>query len=219
MCPPPMLEDISDEELLLAAPWEVIPDEPQVQAVLADYYNDWEEIEHSFVVDIFWPKYLEEWGWRFSGSVSSAESYEPPFNLYTTNKFLSPLVSRHQFCVNYNEGEIMVPFSNFRVHNELPIYVANVGTGSIIRCEDCYDQDHVDFCVESGLCPGKQMEFHAWYNCVDTFMEDVQKRKLTFFCSNCDKFLYNIRDDTCCSVCDHVVVENSPDTFCLTVNE
>nr|QOD39481.1 NS3 [uncultured densovirus] len=219
MCPTPPLSDISDEELLIAAPWEAVPDEPEVQAMLTDYYNDWETIEHSFGVDIFWPAYLKEWGWRFAPAVSFSESFNPPHRIYNTLKFLSPLVNRHDFCLNYNEGMIMTPYPNFRVHNELPIFVTNVGLGSVIRCEECQDKDHIDYCEESGLNPGMKMDFHAWYTCPDTFMDDVLKNELTFFCTNCDKFLYNLTDDYNCAVCDNVVVENYCDTFTSTVNE
>ncbi len=219
MCPTPPLSDISDEELLDAAPWETVPDEPEVQVMLTDYYNDWEKIEHSFSVDIFWPTYLKEWGWRFAPAVSNADSYSPPYRVYSTLRYLSPLVNRYSFCLNSNEGVIMTPYPNFRVHNELPIWVTSVAMGYVIRCEACYDDDRTIMTEEEDLWKGEKMDFHAWYTCPETFMEDVQKYNHTYFCANCDKFLYNLTDDYDCNVCDSVVTENYCDTFTSTVDE
>ncbi len=206
---------------ILAASWETIPSEQQVQELFATEALNWKEHKINHIVDYWYPAYLKEFGWEIDGYSYDSETIVnnlEDYTIYKVHKYLSRGVPRRSFLINYNESQQMTPFNDFRIHGEVVRYHTKdqpkeefVGTvfedDVMYVCMSCI-QNHPD---EVAHC--NTVQFHAWYTDEWIFMDNVLKFKEHYFCAFCNGFLYELHNHGSCVVCEHIVEYNDAYTF------
>ena len=202
MCYSKFAREREDEDTLdlIAAPWEAIPDEEEVQEMLADSSGDWQDEERTLRVLCYWPSYLKHYGYAVEGCTDYNTVFTlDEVELWKVDKYCYVGMPFMSFALNFNSGYSCTPFTNFRVHG-------SVWTNDeTICCTDClYYDDSDDFYTQ---------EFHAWYNDDQAFRRVVMNNHEKYFCNRCNSFMYTLSDDIDCVICDHIVVINEPYAF------
>jgi len=134
MCYSKFAREREDEDTLdlIAAPWEAIPDEEEVQEMLADSSGDWQDEERTLRVLCYWPSYLKHYGYAVEGCTDYNTVFTlDEVELWKVDKYCYVGMPFMSFALNFNSGYSCTPFTNFRVHG-------SVWTNDeTICCTDC----------------------------------------------------------------------------------
>ncbi len=202
MCYSKFARERRDDDFLdiTAAPWEALPDETEVQEMLADADGDWQDEKWDLHVLLFWPSFLKHFGFRIEGCNDYTRVFRLDqveiWNVYRYCHVGMPFLC---FGLNYNSGYTCTPFTDFRVHGSIWT------NDETICCSECLDYDDSDDFYTQ--------EFHAWFDDDQKFRQVVMDNHEKYFCNRCSGFMYTLSDDVDCVVCEHVVDLNDPYLF------
>ncbi len=192
MCAPEYLSDISSDDELAAAPWEVIPDEDEVQEMLSMEELLWSEQNISYTSGQIM---------AIPDCVLGQYNYIKTFNFdsWEVAKYLVFGVNQLDVIINKWYMHKMNPFENFRVHGT----VCRVNNRNY--CSNCAMLTIND---EGFLVASVEQEYHGWFTSSEIFSSVIRYNETHFFCATCKSFLYELSDSIDCVVCEHVTVIN-----------